>query len=214
MESYRNKIYFLAAWIVVCAGLWVNSSQAAEGQSSIRGLLYVSYSGDLSYDVMFAAGVEVSLIDGNGTVEKEFESLKQKSVPLIRAQETMVIKAIGDVRSPTAPEKRKGKLDALKREQEKLRKLRSDYENEIARLLAKTTIKKTKADIKGSFRFDGLSPGHYLVHARYELQGTDNKYFWFHAVDAKPGKEVEVTLNKSTVIHIYDLGPSEQKGNN
>ena len=212
MKSYWNKSCLLAAWIVVCAGLLVNSSQAAEGQSSIRGLLYVSYSGDLSYDVMFAAGVEVVLIDGNGTVEKEFESLKQKLVPPIRAQEKAVTKAIGDVRSPTAIEKRKEKQDALKREQEKLQKLRSDYENELTRLLTKNVIKKTKADIKGNFKFDGLSPGHYLLHARYELQGTESKYFWFHAVDAKPGEEVEVTLNKSTAIHLYDLGPSEQKG--
>lgn len=204
MKSYWNKSCLLAAWIVVCAGLFVNSSQAAEGEASIRGILYISYSGDLSYDVMFAAGVEVVLIDGNGTVEKEFESLRQKLVPPVRAQENAVTKAIVDVRSASAIEKLKERQKALKREQEKLDKLRSDYENEVTRLLAKNTIKKTKTDIKGNFKFDGLSPGRYLLHARYELQGTGNKYFWFHAVDAKPGEEVEVTLNKSTAINLYD----------
>jgi len=204
MKSYWNKSCLLAAWIVVCAGLFVNSSPAAEGQSSIRGVLYVSYSGDLSYDVMFATGVEVALIDGNGTVEKDFENLKQKSVPPIRAQEKAVTKAIGDVRRPTALDKPKEKREALKREQEKLDKLRSDYGNEVTPLLAKNAIKKTKTDVKGNFKFDGLSPGRYLLHARYELQGTEIKYFWFHPVDTKPGEEVEATLNKSTAISLYD----------
>ena len=147
-------------------------------------------------------------------MEKDFDSLKQKSVPPIRAQEKAVTKAIVDVRNTTAIEKRKEKQEVLKREQEKLEKLRSDYEKEVARLLAKNTVKKTKTDVKGNFKFDGLAPGRYLLHARYELQGTENRYFWFHPVETKPGGEVEVKLDKSAVVNIYDLGPSEQKGNN
>ncbi len=204
MRLYRPRIYLSAILIVYSVLSLTKPAHTGDAQSSIRGILYVSYSGDLSYDVMFAAGVEVALIDGNGTVEKEFESLKQKLVPPIRAQEKTVTRAIGDVRLASTIDKLKEKREALKREQEKLQKLRSDYESEVTRLLAKNTSKKTKADIKGNFKFDGLSPGHYLVHARYELSGTEYKYFWFHPVDAKPGEEVEATLNKSTAIQLYD----------
>ncbi len=190
--------------LALYGALFLSSAPAAEGQGSIRGVLYVSYPGDLSFDVMFGADVDVLLINGDGTVEKDFESLKQQRVPPIRAQENAVTKAIGEARSATGAEKAKEKRETLKRENEKLEKLRSEYEREVTGLLAKTAIQKTKTDKKGNFKFAGLSPGRYLLHARYELRGTESKYFWFHAVDAKPEGEVEVTLNKSTAIHPYD----------
>ena len=207
MKSYRNKICLLAAWIVVCAGILVNSAQAAEGQSSIRGVLYVNYSADLSYDVMYGADVEVLLLKGDGPLEKELESLRQKAIPQIRAQETAVSKAIGEARSATSSEKTKEKQGALKREAGKLEKLRSEYNKEVKGLLAKHTIQSTKTDKQGKFRFEVLSPSRHLLHARFEIRGTESWYSSLYPVELKQGEPVEVTLDKAAAISLYEETP-------
>ena len=102
-----NPRYLLAICIVVFAGLFASSVQAAEGQSSIRGLLYVSYSGDLSVDVMYAKAVEVLLLRGDGGLEKELNILKGQRLPQLKAQEAATSKAYGEARRPSRTEKEK-----------------------------------------------------------------------------------------------------------
>lgn len=212
MSRYINRIYLAAVLAVFLITSFVIAGNADDQEASIRGILYVSYPGDLSFDVMFGADVEILLISGDGTVEKEFETLKQKLVPPIRAQENAVTKAMVDVRSPTSSNKLKEKQEVLKRERLTLEKLRLNYESEVIGLLAKKSVQKTRTDKKGNFRFEALSPGRYLLHARYELRGTEANYFWLYPVESKPGEQAEVSLDKAKTIHIYQLGGSEKEG--
>ncbi len=206
MESYRNKIYFLAAWIVVCAGLFVNPSQAAEGEASLRGILYVSYPGDLSYDVMFGKDVEILLLPGEKNVENEVASLKAKRLPEIRNQEAIALKAYGAVQRISSKDmpKLKEMRGTLERESAKLTKLRSDYEKEFVATLDKNAIQRTRTNSEGKFSFSQLSPGRYLLHARYEIPGTVNRYFWLHPAQAKEKEEAEVHLNKNATTFLYE----------
>jgi len=206
MKSYWDRSCLLAAWIVVCAGLFVNSSPAAEGEASIRGILYVSYPGDLSYDVMFGRDVEVLLLRGEKSLENEVKSLKAKRLPEIRNQETIALKAYGAVQRISGKEmpKLKEMRGTLERESAKLAKLRSDYEKEFVAVLDKNAIQRTRTNGEGKFSFTHLSPGRYLLHARFEIPGTVNRYFWLHPAEAKEKEEAEVHLNKNATIFVYD----------
>ena len=193
----------LAVWIVICA-LFVSSAQAAEGEASIRGILYVSYPGDLSYDVMFAKQVEVLLLKGEPSLEKEVESLKGTRLPKIRAQEAATLKAHRELQPPAKDKaKEKERREVFKREVEKLDKLRSEYEKDFRAVLEKYVTQSAKTDADGKFDFKQLSPGRHFLHARYEMPGTVNRYFWLHPVELKEKEEVEVHLNKSATISIY-----------
>src|SRR3990170_2982439 len=144
----------LAVWIVICA-LFVSSAQAAEGEASIRGILYVSYPGDLSYDVMFGRDVEVLLLRGEKSLENEVESLKAKRLPEIRNQEAIALKAYGAVQRISGKEmaKLKEMRGTLERESAKLAKLRSDYEKEFVAVLDKNAIQRTRTNGEGKFSF-------------------------------------------------------------
>lgn len=196
--------HVLAAWVMVLAGFFGNSARAAEGQSSVRGLLYISYSGDLSVDVMYAKAVEVLLLKGSEDLEKEINTLKGQRLPQIQAQDAAMSKAIGEARKASRTEKeRKQKQEALKREGEKLEKLRSEYNKDVDALVAKYVIQRTKTNDEGKFRFEGLAPGRYLLHARFEVRGADSNYFWLYPVEPKQGQEIEVHLNKAAAISLY-----------
>jgi len=195
----------LAVGTVICA-LFVNSSQAAEGEASLRGILYVSYPGDLSYDVMFGKDVEILLLRGEKSLENEVESLKAKRLPEIRNQEVIALKAYGAVQRISSKEmaKLKEMRGTLERESAKLTKLRSDYEKEFVATLDKNAIQRTRTNSEGKFSFSRLSPGRYLLHARYEIPGTVNRYFWLHPAEAKEREEAEVHLNKNATISLYE----------
>ena len=199
-----NPRYLLGVWIVISAGLFVSGAQAAEGGASIHGLLYVSYSGDLSYDVMFASKVEVLLLKGEQGLEREVENLKSTRLPKIQTQEAAAMKAHRELRTPAKDRaKEKERREAFKREVEKLDKLRSEYEKDFRAVLEKYVTQSAKTDADGKFDFKQLSPGRHFLHARYEMPGTVNRYFWLHPVELKEKKEVEVHLNKSATISIY-----------
>ncbi|MFQ5916103.1 MAG: carboxypeptidase-like regulatory domain-containing protein [Nitrospinota bacterium] len=177
-------------------------AQAEQG-ASIKGLLYISYSGDMSYDVMFGRGVEVWLLKGQGGPEKELKALKEHWLPQIRAQEAARSKAWGEGRRALGTAKQKEKREALKREQEKLNKLRSEYDNEVSGLLAQYVVQRTKTDDQGKFQFEKLPAGRYLLHALFKVRLTENLYFWLYPVELEPGEEMEVHLNKAASISIY-----------
>ena len=205
MMSRSQRIYLAAILAAILLGGSANAATADDSQVSIRGILYVSYPGDLSFDVMFAADVDVLLINATSAVEQELVALKQKLLPSIRAQENAVTKAIIDVRAPSPGDKLKEKQEVLKRERLKLEKLRSNYETAVSALLDKSATQRTKTDKKGNFKFAAILPGRYFLNARYELQGTEIKYFWFYPVEPKAGEEVDVSLNRANTMHLYDL---------
>lgn len=201
------KVRDLLAVLIVFSGLsLINPAYTAEGQSSIRGILYVSYPGDLSYDVMFGRDVEVLLLRGEKSLENEVESLKAKRLPEIRNQEAIALKAYGAVQRISGKDmpKLKERRGTLERESAKLTKLRSDYEKEFVAVLDKNAIQRTRTNGEGKFSFTRLSPGRYLLHARYEISGTVNRYFWLHPAEAKEKEEAEVHLNKNATISLYD----------
>ena len=195
----------LAVSIVSCL-LFVSSSQAAVGEASLRGILYVSYPGDLSYDVMFGKDVEILLLPGEKNVENEVASLKAKRLPEIRNQEAIALKAYGAVQRISSKDmpKLKEMRGTLERESAKLTKLRSDYEKEFVATLDKNAIQRTRTNSEGKFSFSQLSPGRYLLHARYEIPGTVNRYFWLHPAQAKEKEEAEVHLSKNATIFLYE----------
>ncbi|MBI4522576.1 MAG: carboxypeptidase regulatory-like domain-containing protein [Deltaproteobacteria bacterium] len=181
----------------------VSETPAGEPEGSISGLLYVSYPGDLSFDVMVANGVEVSLLKSHGALEKGVADLKEDRVAKIQAREAAAVKAHAEARRAVGKEKVKEKRDLLKRESDAFERLRSEYEKDVNVLVAKSTLKKTKTDSEGKFRFEGLAPGRYLLSARFEIRGTDSNYFWLYPVEVKPGAETEAQLSKNTATPLY-----------
>ncbi|MFQ5657871.1 MAG: carboxypeptidase-like regulatory domain-containing protein [Candidatus Methylomirabilales bacterium] len=178
-------------------------TEAAEGQPSIQGLLYISYTSDPSFDVIFGKGVEVLLLKGEEGPQKELEAVKARWLPQIRAQNAAWSKAWGEARRALGTEKQKEKTEALRREQEKLDTLRSEYEKEVRNLLARYVLQRTETDGEGKFEFAGLPPGRYLLHARFKVRLTQNSYFWLHPVELRQGEEVETHLNKAASISLY-----------
>ncbi len=198
--------YSLAAamlfWIVGLGG----AAQATDGKASIEGVLYVSYFGDPSVDVMYGKGVEVLLLGGQGKAGKEMEDLKANRVPQILAQEAAALKAFSELRRlppQDRAKKEKEKREALEREKKKLEQLRSDYEKEVIALVKKYMIQKTKTDEEGKFRFDGVSPGRHHLHARYEIPGVLTRFFWLHPLELKGGEKLEIELNKAATLSLY-----------
>ena len=204
MKLCWKRLFLLVAWLSIYAGLFPGSATAADGQGSVRGVLYVSYPGDLSYDVMFGKDVEVLLLRGEKSLESELESLKEKRLADIRNQEAAILKAHRELKTPSKDKaKQQERREAFKREVGKYDKLRSDYERDFLAVVEKYIIQRTKTDAEGKFSFKQLFPGGYFLYARYEIPSTVNRYFWLHPVELKEKGEVEVHLNKSASISIY-----------
>jgi len=205
MNRYWSKSFLLILWRLVCVQVLAAPAEGTAADASIRGVLYVSYSGDPSYDVMHAKNVEVLLLRGDKTLEEEVENLKKTRLPKISAQKEVAFKAYSALRHISDKQKAKEKemREALKRETETFDKLRADYEKDLVSIFEKYLLQKTKTDEVGKFRFHQLSPGRYFLHARYEISGAANRFWWLHPVEAKTNQEVEVTLNKSATMSIY-----------
>lgn len=206
MKICSDKGRLLAAWIILCAGLLPNSAQAAEGEASIRGVLYISYTDDPSYDVMFGSNVQVLLLPRGKGVEKEVDGLKAKRLPEIRNQQAIAHKAYLAVQRISGKDRPKLKemRETLERESARLTRLRSDYEKDFVATLEKTAIQRTKTDGEGKFSFKQLAPGVYLLYARYEISGTANRFLWLHPAEAKEKEESEVHLNKNASFALYE----------
>lgn len=183
--------------------LWLCSlaviAQAAEGQSKIRGLIYISPSGKPEGDlVMRGTGVEVILLRGEGGVEAELAALRQSRTPTIEKQLQAVNKRQEDfLRSSRGPrEEREKKSALLRQERAKLAELREAYTKEVSELMGKHTFAKAKTDSEGKFNFEKIPRGHYFIHAHFEIVGMDIHYNWLLPVELQREKEVEVSLDK------------------
>ncbi len=202
--SWSRSSLPILFWLV-CAQVLAAPADGTAADTSIRGVLYVSYSGDPSYDVMYGNGVEVLLLRGEKSLEKEVENLKTTRLPQISAQKEVALKAYGALRRISDKERAKEKemREAVKRETAKFNKLQADYEKDLVAILQKYLVQKTKTDETGKFSFHQLSPGRHFLHARYEISGAANRFWWLHPVEAKENQEVKVTLNKSVTLSIY-----------
>jgi len=56
---------------------------------------------------------------------------------------------------------------------------------------------------EGEFSFQPLSAGRYYLHARYEISGAANSFFWLHLVELKNNEKLEVKLNRATMTAHY-----------
>jgi hypothetical protein len=188
----------LAVWIIICA-LFVGSAQAAEGEASIPGLIFISPSGELEGDlVMRGAGVEVMLVRAEDGFDTEIELIRKNRLSVIDKQLQAVSSAQADLlRSLNRPREEQQKKSAnLRLQREKLEEVRAAYEKEIRALIAKHTLAKAKADPEGKFNLNGIPPGRYFLHAHFEILAMGIHYYWLVPVHLTGDKDVEVTLNK------------------
>jgi hypothetical protein len=203
MTRYGKTLVARLAVAMLMTAIGAKTSGAAEEQGSIQGFLYVSYPGDLSADVMLGSAVDVALLANAGNVEDEIAALKRQRVAELQAQEAVAVKAHGEARRAAGQDKVKEKRELLKRESDKFDKLRSQYQKEVDVLIAKNTLRKTRTDAEGKFRFEAVARGRYLVSARFEVRGTDSSYFWLYPVDVKPEGTAEAQLSKTTALPLY-----------
>lgn len=173
--------------------------KAADGGHTIRGNIYISPSGKPEGDlVMRAAGVEVTLLRGEGGFADRLEAIRQNRRPTIEKQLQAVSRAQEEfLRSSSGQREEMEKSSAiLRQERVKLAELREAYEKEVDELIAKHTFARTKTDSEGRFHFAGIGRGNYLLHAHFEVVGMDIHYYWLIPVKLETGKGVEISLNK------------------
>ncbi|MBI4488663.1 MAG: carboxypeptidase regulatory-like domain-containing protein [Deltaproteobacteria bacterium] len=201
--AYRLSV-LTPLWVWLLAScLW-----AAEGQAKIRGLIYISPSGEPEGDlVMRAKEVEVIVLRGESGFEAGLEALRQKRSPTIARQLEAVRRAQQEfMRSTAAPrEEREKKGAILRQERAKLAELREAYEKQVDELIGKHTIAKTKTDSEGKFNFGGISVGRYLIYAHFEIVGMAIHYHWLLPVEAQSEKEIEVSLTKLNSTPLFQL---------
>lgn len=206
MKFYYTRCLFLVVWFLASLGIFVSPPDVTGEEGSIRGRLFVSYSGDPSYDVMYGKNVEVLLLRGPEDLGKNFQSLRELHVNKIRSQEETVLKAMKDLRN--LPRKERAKKDkelreTVKRETEKYDTLKSEYNKAIVALLEPLVIRKMTTTKEGEFSFQQVSAGRYYLHARYEISGAVNSFFWLQPVELKNNEQLEVKLNKATTTALY-----------
>ncbi len=180
--------------------------QAAEGSATVRGVIYVSPSGEAEGDlVMRAAGVEVLLLRGEGDFEAELAALRQNRSPTIEKQLQAVRRAQEEfLRSIAgAREEREKRSARLSQERARLAELRETYNKEVSELMAKHTFAKTKTDSGGKFNFEKIPRGHYFIHAHFEIVGMDIHYYWLVPVELEREKGIELSLNKLNATPVF-----------
>lgn len=173
---------------------------AADGPTTIGGIVFISPSGELESDLaMRAANIDVALLRDDETFESKLQSLRDSRVSMIDKQKQAVTRAQLDFyRSVDAPRQEQEKKNAvLRQERARLAEMRSAYEGEVRSLIDKHTIAKTKTDSEGNFTLADVSAGRYLVNGFFEIPAMGINYFWLFPVEVKGEKEVKIQLEKS-----------------
>lgn len=199
----RYRLFFFAlCWL----GLSGITAETAEAPATVRGLIYISPSGEAEGDlVMRAAGTEVILLRGEGEFEAELAALRQNRLPTIARQLQAVRRAQEEfLRSITgAREEREKRSARLSQERARLAELRETYNKEVSELMAKHTFAKTKTDSGGKFNFEKIPRGHYFIHAHFEIVGMDIHYYWLVPVELEREKGIELSLNKLNATPVF-----------
>ena len=203
MQSERQTLFLISLSLAAVLVLGIASG---EEKGVVYGLLYVSPPGDLSYDVMLGRGEEVLLLKGDGNLEAELQALKERRLQQLQEQNRTVLKARREmqvIRPNETRRDRERKRDTLMLAVQALQELETTYKKELDTLIAEYVIQQTKTDQEGKFRFQELSAGRYLLHARFRILGTTILYTWLFPVELQAGEEQEVHLNKSAAISLY-----------
>ncbi|MFQ5852016.1 MAG: hypothetical protein ACE5JU_15705 [Candidatus Binatia bacterium] len=194
-------------WLSVLVSLWVwlnpSITRPAEGQATIRGIVYISPSGKLEGDlVMRAAEVEVLLLRDREKFEAEFASIRKSREPTIAAQFKAVTRAQRELRRSNREEREK-KSALLRQERIKLAELRDVYKKQVEELIAEYSVAKTETDSQGNFTFTAIASGKYLIYAHFEIAGMEIHYYWLLPVELQGDQEIEVSLNKLNALALY-----------
>jgi hypothetical protein len=198
-----KRIVIVILWALTCVAAPLPDLALGEGNGAIQGRLYISPAGDLSYDVMVGRAVEVVLPQGDGALEAELVALKERWLSQLWEQKLTVDRARGEFFKFQFTDKAQEKRDTLGREIQKMTELREVHEKEINTQIATYVLRKTQTDQEGKFRFEGLSPGRYLLHARFQVLRTHYRYSWLSPVKLQEGEEQEIHLNKPTAARLY-----------
>lgn len=175
----------LAAVLLVAVFVTAWPPARAEA-ATLEGTLYLSTTGDPGGEVFWGTGEEIRLLTPEFAQERD--ELRRRILPRVREADRAADAALAELlRSPIEERRR---LEKRYREaEEQRRKTREEYEASLDALIPKFTVASVQADAEGRFRFEKISPGTYLIHARKEMPEFGLFYHWL----------VEVVLGESPI---------------
>lgn len=194
----------LSALVVLWAGLLLVKANAAEQPATIRGLIYISPSGELDTPwVMLGKGVEIVLLRDDGNFEQRLEELREGWRIKIKAQEKVTRQANDRFVSAKPAKEKTERASILTGERAQLERLKVDCRTQVDALIKKYRAASTKADGEGKFAFENLTTGRYFLQASFEVLRTDQWYYWLLPVDLHDGAIAEVQLKKDNSVALY-----------
>ncbi|MFQ5852538.1 MAG: hypothetical protein ACE5JU_18405 [Candidatus Binatia bacterium] len=195
----------IAGWIALLGAV----VQAAEHQSTVRGLIYISQTGKIEGElVIFAVEKEVILLRVSEEFDRELDALRKSRADAIAKQRDVVYQAQQVYyntlnKFDRTREERERSTSRLRQERAELTKLEVEYERRVQEILNKYAFAKTKTDSKGNFEFAGIQSDHYLIYAHLEIAGMGIHHYWLLPVKVDKGGTVEVTLNNLNTTPLY-----------
>lgn len=153
---------------------------------------------------MPGTGEEILLIPQTAAFDEGLQAVKAKWLPIVKAQQAAMQKARQQFRASRTGEERQRATAAMTTEARKLIEVRRDYEQAVAGHLAQHALRRTKADVEGKFRFEGIPEGRYYVHGRFEILRMEYRYYWLFPVELRPGHEVQADLNRENATQLFD----------
>jgi len=189
--------------VILLTGLLPIATNAADQPATIRGLIYISPSGELDTPwVMLGKDVEIVLLRDDGTFDQKLKELREGWEIKIKAQEK-VIRQTYDRFTAAKPSEKAERASNLTRERMKLDRVKADYRTQVDALIKKYRAASTKADGEGKFAFENLTTGRYVLQAGFEVLRTDQWYYWLLPVDLHDGAVAEVQLKKDNSVALY-----------
>jgi hypothetical protein len=182
---------------------------AADGRSTIRGLMYISQTGKIEGElVIFAVEKQVILLRASEEFDRELDGLRQSRADAITKQRDVVYQAQQAYyntlnKFDRTREERERSTSRLRQERAALTALEVEYKRQVQELLNKHAFAKTITDSKGNFEFSGVQPDHYLIYAHLEIAGMGIHHYWLLPVKMDKTGTVEVTLNNLNTTPLY-----------
>lgn len=187
--------------IALCV-LLLAAAPALAAAAEIFGLVFISETGELEDSfVLRGENVEVLLLPG--AVEETWRRLRGEGWAKVKAQERKSQEA-RQAWERTPPSGRKDDLaEVMKKEQKAFTQMVEDHARRVDDLLRKSSVRQTRANGEGLFRFADVPAGRYLVLARFQILGMGMFHDWLVPVEVKADDRIEVRLSKKNTTLLY-----------